>query len=384
MKIIMATHFFPSHHGGIENVADQLYRGLTTNGHDVVWIAADSTPPPNPVGRSHAVAFRISNFVENKTGLPLPFPTIAGLKQIRNAIAGADVVVLHDCLYLSNVVAFLLARKRKLPIVIIQHIGSIEYENPIPRLVMKVGNSIFTRPMLSRAEQVVFISEKTRDYFTDLRFKSPPELVFNGVDTDLYRTVEVGEKRLALRKKYGLPIETPVILFVGRFVESKGLSILKQMVAARPQWTWAFAGRRGTHDPDSWGAGNVRVFAELPDDNLAELHRACDLFVLPSRTEAFPLVVQQALACGLPVVCMSDVLRSDSAIVPYIRGVPIYAGDDSRTAREFVLAMDDLIVSGAHPSAEQLRAFAASRYSWRCAVHRYSQIVSRVAGSGSA
>ena len=359
-------------------MADQLYRGLTTDGHEVVWIAGDSTPPPDPAGRSYAVGFRISNFLENKTGLPLPVPTLAGLKRIRREVAGADVVVLHDCLYLSNVAVFLFARHRKLPILIIQHVGSIEYENAIPRLVMKLGNSIFTRPMLSRAEQVVFISEKTKDYFADLRFKSPPELVFNGVDTDLYRTVEVGEKRLALRKKYGLPEDAPVILFVGRFVESKGLSILKQMVAARPQWIWAFAGRRGTHDPDSWGADNVRVFVELPDDDLAELHRACDLFVLPSRTEAFPLVVQQALACGLPVVCMSDVLRSDSAIVPYIRGVPIYVGDDSRTAREFVLAIDDVLGSEARPTAEQLRTFAASRYSWRRAVERYCQILSRV------
>lgn len=381
MKIAMGTHYFPSHHGGIENVADQLFRGLIAAGIEVVWIAGDATPPPDSIGRSRAVSVRISNLIEKKTGLPVPVPTLAGIRRIHLAVKDVDALVLHDCLYLSNIAAYLFAKYRGVPVVVIQHVGFIAYENPVPRSIMRLGNAIFAKPMLKRAEQVVFISEKTKDYFAGVRFRTAPELVFNGVDTKLYRPISGAETKQALRQKYDLPENVPAVLFVGRFVESKGLSILKRMVQDRPQWTWVFAGRRGTHDPDSWGATNVRVFAGLPDDALAELHRACDLFVLPSRTEAFPLVVQQALACGLPVVCMSEVLRSDSAIAPYIRAVPIYAGDDARTAREFVTEMDDLFPDTKGPNPEQRRAFVASRYSWPSAVERYAQLLSEVVGA---
>src|SRR5208337_3068589 len=157
---------------------------------------------------------------------------------------------------------------------------------------------------------------------------------FNGVDTGLYRTLGAAETKAGLRREYDLPESGPVILFVGRFVEKKGISAMKRMAELRPDWTWAFAGW-GPLDPSSWNAANVRVFSELRGPSMAALYRACDLFVLPSTGEGFPLVVQEALASGLPVVCGTDTLGADPAMKAFVRGAPVYAGDDDRTAREF-------------------------------------------------
>ena len=104
----------------------------------------------------------------------------------------------------------------------------------------------------------------------------------------------------------------PIALFVGRFVEKKGLHYLREAAAIRRDVQWVFAGW-GPIDPGSWGLPNVRTYAGLKDNSLADLYRASDVLVLPSKGEGFPLVVQEALACGLPVVCGSELTQADPA-----------------------------------------------------------------------
>ena len=377
MRILMASHYFASHKGGVEIVADELYRGLANREQEVAWIAGDATPPPDPIGRSLAAPLRIFNFVEDKIGLPFPIPSPGGLKTISREVRNADVLILHDCLYLSNIFAFLAAQFRKLPTIIIQHTRFTPYRSSLLNGVFRFSNATLTRPMLSRASQIVFISETTRSFFNQLRFKKPPETVFNGVDTDLYRTLATGETKAGLRREYGLPENGRVILFVGRFIEKKGLRALRHMVELRPDWTWAFAGW-GPLDPSGWHAANVRVFSNLRGPSMAALYRACDLLVLPSTGEGFPLVVQEALASGLPVVCSTDTLEADPAMKDFVRGAAVYTADDERTAREFVSAIDGSLESESNSKSKERRAFAASRYSWQRAAERYLEIVSRL------
>jgi glycosyltransferase involved in cell wall biosynthesis len=234
-----------------------------------------------------------------------------------------------------------------------------------------------TCPMLSRAAQVIFISETTKRFFSQLRFMRSPEIVFNGVDTDLYCPPGSAEAKNGLRRKYDLPEDRRVILFVGRFVEKKGMRALEHMVKLRPDWTWAFAGW-GPLNPCSWKAGNARVLSNLRGPSLAALYRACDLLVLPSSGEGFPLVVQEALASGLPVVCGAETLGADPAMKAFVRGAPVYADDDERTASEFLTAIDALLDSGAAlgSKSEERRAFAVSRYSWHHATEKYLEIAS--------
>jgi len=384
MKILMASHYFASHKGGIEIVAEALYRELANRDQEVVWIAGDATPSPEPIAKSRAVPLSIFNFVEKKIGLPFPIPTPGALRTISRELANTDVLILHDCLYLSNIFAFLLAQSRGLPTIIVQHTRFTPYRSSLLNAVMRFSNAAVARPTLSSAAQVVFISETTRSFFNDVRFRKPPQTVFNGVDTNLYRTLAGGETKASLRRDYNLPEDRPVVLFVGRFVEKKGLRAMRRMVELHPDWTWAFAGW-GPFDPTGWNAPNVRVFSNLHGPSMAALYRASDVLVLPSTGEGFPLVVQEALSSGLPVVCSNETLEADPAMTPFVRGANAYRNDDDRTAQEFTSAIDDVLKSepGSTNKSAARRAFALSRYSWQHAAEQYMGIASRLAAHTS-
>lgn len=136
----------------------------------------------------------------------------------------------------------------------------------------------------------------------------PARLIPNGVD--LRRFAPAGSReRAALRGRLGLPADEPIALFLGRLERRKGVDLL---LAA-----WAELGRRGTaplllivgpgeaapwiRQAQALGLEGQVAFLGARTD-VADLYRAADLFVFPSRAEGCPNAVLEAMASALPVV----------------------------------------------------------------------------------
>jgi glycosyltransferase involved in cell wall biosynthesis len=113
---------------------------------------------------------------------------------------------------------------------------------------------------------------------------------------------------MRVRTELGLPTDRPVLLFVGRFINRKGLPLLQEMARTNPLHEWVFVGR-GPIRPADWGLANVRCPGSVPHRRLADYYRAADLLVLPSVVEGFPLVVQEAMACGTPVLVTREIVE---------------------------------------------------------------------------
>ena len=383
MKLLMVTHYFESHRSGIELVAGRLVQELVTLGQEVVWVASNVTPPP-PDSKcgSRAVALSAVNATERYLGIPFPIPSLGAIGQIRREVRRADAVLLQDCLYPACIAAFLFARSSRKPLVIMQHVGIVPYNNRVFRLIMRVANRIVVRPMLARADRVAFVSEITANYFSGVRFRSTPRLIFNGVDPDIYFPVPPDQK-LEFRQRLGLALDRPVVLFVGRFVEKKGLHILSRMTRLRPDIVWAFAGW-GHMNPRDWDLPNVMVFSDLGGPSIAPLYQASDLFALPSKGEGFPLVIQEALACGLPVVCSAETARADAAVSAFLSAVPLDEQNPDGTALAFCQEIDRALArdgNGARSSEERFQ-FVSQRYCWPATASEYLELIRSVTPEG--
>jgi glycosyltransferase involved in cell wall biosynthesis len=222
---------------------------------------------------------------------------------IRAEVGECDVVHLHDCLYAANVATYRAARRARKPVVLTQHVAEVPYRNPAVRLLQGVAYASVGRRLLTGAEQVVFVSERVRRRFSGLPFKRSPVLIENGIDLALFSPSPKPSRR------------RPQLLFVGRFVEKKGLGLVREMAAATPDFDWVLVGRRGDVDPDAWRLANVEVRAAVPRSELPAVYAAADLLVVPSVGEGFPVAVQEAMACGTPAVVSDETARSlsDSA-----------------------------------------------------------------------
>src|SRR5690349_11719363 len=83
MKLLMISHFFDSHRGGLEVVAERLARELSGRGLHVTWIASDNTavPAESEVGY-RVVGVPALNFLECLTGIAWPVPTLRAAVRI--------------------------------------------------------------------------------------------------------------------------------------------------------------------------------------------------------------------------------------------------------------------------------------------------------------
>lgn len=365
LRIVLVTHYYPAHRGGVERIAGQLAERLAGMA-DITWHASDCDPAPAHI---RSVPARSWNVTERRLGVPYPLWSPGAVRRLGESIRDSELVHLHDCLYLPNILAFLGARLARKPVVVTQHVGEVPYRNPLLRAMVAAANRIFGRLVLGGACRVVFESATVQRYFERfVRFRRPPVLIPNGVDTTHFKPAE---NRAALRAELGVPPDRPLMLFLGRFVEKKGMPQLEELTARLPQAHWLLAGW-GPLDPARWQRANVTVVRSPAPDEIAPLYQAADLFVLPSVGEGIPLALQEAMACGTPALVGDETAA----------GVP-GAGDVLLHEPATDVARWEARIRSLLPELERLRprvaAFAREHWAWERCTERYAEVLRQCA-----
>jgi len=370
MNILTISNYFPEHIGGIEIVAMNLVQKWRKR-HNVCWMACEVPDSPHLCMRGDK-PYQGSNFSEQYLGFPYPIPSISAIKQIFVQVRQCEVVHIHDCLYFANVVSFFASRLYKKPLVITQHIGPVPYKQKYKNILQGIAYRTIGKMVLEKAEGVIFINQRVKNWFDDrILYKRPPKLIPNGVDPDIFFPASIDE-RSAIRKKLGIKEGKFIALFIGRFTEKKGLKLIRQIAQSQKNIFWIIIGA-GEIEPRKWDLPNVTVLDPQPQEALRNYYIAADILILPSSGEGFPLVIQEALSCGLPAVVSEEICH-------YLADAPLIALNVT-SAASCRKTLDNLLANFDHfDMIRKNSAIYAKRWNWDQVAITYERIFSQVQG----
>jgi glycosyltransferase involved in cell wall biosynthesis len=205
---------------------------------------------------------------------------------------------------------------------------------------------------VSRFDGCLAVGKWSKEYF--LRYGAKPERVFlvpHAVNNIFFSCAAERARpmRSELRKKWGLDNEAIVFAFSGKFIEKK-----------RPMdfvWAVHLAAKRCSRLQGLMiGDGPLRASCEeyvlnhgapvsfagfLNQSQIPAAYGLCDALVLPSGAETWGLVVNEAMACGLPAIVSDQVGCGPDLIVPGKTGSVFPLGNVESLASQMLQMADN-------------------------------------------
>jgi glycosyltransferase involved in cell wall biosynthesis len=128
-----------------------------------------------------------------------------------------------------------------------------------------------------------------------------------GINRDLFKPADQYEAK----KKLGINPNKFVLFFRSDTSPYKGLNIIKKTLAMLAVDNVEIITVGQTGNLGEFSNYSIKEFGWLTDDNkLIELYQACNLFLMPSKQEAFGMMAIEAMSCGKLVVA----LNADTAL----------------------------------------------------------------------
>ena len=202
------------------------------------------------------------------------------------------------------------------------------------------GLSWWGRYALSCADTVVAVSSEMGELYRRVHRLKPSnvQVISNGV------AVSEFSPHTARRNNGRVKV-----IFVGRLVPEKNLSKLLAAIAilrrSAPNFSLQIVGDgpegpRLKSEATTLGVSDITEFMGARDD-IPELLRQADIFVLPSIKEAMPVTILEAMACDLPIVA-SRVGGIPDVVQESVTGVLVDPNDENEIAN----ALGPLVVAG--------------------------------------
>lgn len=163
--------------------------------------------------------------------------------------------------------------------------------------------------------QVVFVAYSTKKLFEPLASKNNLTVIHNGFEPVRLEAQIHGTTRAQSRSKLGLNDKDIMILTVGTVCDRKNQKELVEALRLIPEHlienvkVYIVGDRESPYSRELHALVNesstklrkrIKIIRET--GNVAEYYQSADIFALTSRLESFPVVIQEAMYFGLPII----------------------------------------------------------------------------------
>ncbi len=309
--------------------------------------------------------FRVFNVT---AGDPSPLPKEELLEYVPNFTDAAlevltkageeSVGVVHANYWLSGIVGHSLKHELDVPLFTsfhtLERVKQVGRERPDDGVDSRV-RIINEQRAMSCSDAIIVSCEPEARWVSELYRVQPAQVrtVPLGVDTAFFTP---GTKEMA-RRAIGLPLGSKIMLAIGRIQPLKGFTLAVEALGAlRSQFDLHLVivgGPSGIEGVEEYErlvtiarelgvSDRLHLVDPQAHELLSSYYRACDVVVIPSRTESFGLVALEAAASGRPVV--ASAVGGLVSLVRHRRSgllVPERTVEDFRDALSEILASDE-------------------------------------------
>lgn len=310
MKILITTDWYAPVINGVVTSVLLLKRELERLGHEVRVVTLSSDRHSHREGDVYYIGSVSAERVY--PGARLKVDRVGPLA--RELIEWGPQVVHSQCEFSTFHIACVISERLGIPIVHTYHTVYEEYTHyfsPSVRLGKHVV-SAFSRWVGLRTACIVAPSRKVEGLLREYGVACRVEVIPTGVDLAAYRRQPEAEELAALRRRWQIPEENTVLLYLGRIAKEKNLELLLDQIAGtgRRDVTFLLVGDGPSREEVLAYAGRRGVpliyTGMVPHDQAPSYYRLGDIFITASTSETQGLTYFEALASGLPVLCCKD------------------------------------------------------------------------------
>jgi glycosyltransferase involved in cell wall biosynthesis len=159
---------------------------------------------------------------------------------------------------------------------------------------------------------------------------------------NIIKTKGVGLFNLGKQPKFSAINKVHKFLYVGRLSPEKNLEQLIKCFNKYPRLELTIIGFGPLEiHLKAMANRNIKFLGEIKNENLSEYYQRNHVFILPSTSEAWGLVVEEALSNGLPVILSDKIGCASEVLNEGLNGI-IFSLNDPNSLENAVLKMCDL------------------------------------------